>query len=385
MTTLNAKSPARSGRLLGIEIVRGVAVFAVVLSHSGDGTWGEMSKGVEYLRTFFSFHVPFFLAASFYFLSKKVKSEDASSYSITSLKRRIQRILVPYVIWSLIFLIIRCVFFIIDGDHERIIKIFDDPISILFLGGASYHLYFLPLLICGTVEFYIINKLIKDWTLFNSLLLSITGWILNFAISATGNQFQLGPNIAFENSFNMFGMAPDDSVLLRLISVSVAWSVTCLPYIGAAIALNCIDSANRSSLLSITHSKRYIFLALSILVFLLSTFLIDSSSGLRSFQKVTIAFSLLIASILFSKNIQAINRASLEYIAVSLGKCTLGIYLIHPVFIRTVRLVLSFLSPNTLQSVSVFSVLLISSVSFLVSWLVVYALSGNKFANRALA
>ena len=47
-------------RLIGVELLRGLAVFAVVLSHSGDGSWGEISDNVIVLRSWFSFHVPFF-------------------------------------------------------------------------------------------------------------------------------------------------------------------------------------------------------------------------------------------------------------------------------------------------------------------------------------
>jgi peptidoglycan/LPS O-acetylase OafA/YrhL len=150
-------------RLLGIELMRGVAVFAVVLSHSGDGTWGEMTTGVEYLRELFSFHVPFFLAVSFYFLSQKLVSNQGSSYPPSSLRRRCQRILIPYIVWSIIYVFIRCVFFVVDGDYNKLSKLLDDFSSLVFLGGASYHLYFLPLLLCGTITFYVVSLLNNRW------------------------------------------------------------------------------------------------------------------------------------------------------------------------------------------------------------------------------
>lgn len=388
------KSTNKAKKLLGIELVRGIAAFAVVLVHSGDGTWGEMSKGVEYLRNLFSFHVPFFLAVSFYFFFKKILCSKDDSCSITELKQRSWRILFPYLKWTLIYLVFRCAFFFLSKDYKSISKLLDDPISILFLGGASYHLYFLPLLLSGTITFYFLNRLIKKWNLTKGLIIFLIGILMNFLISATGNQFQLGPNIAFEELFKNWGMDSEDLVIIRLVSVFAVWSVTCLPYIGAAITLNCIEVADSNDsdlikkvrqnfLLATLIRSRYVLLASSSLIFLSSTFLIDSSSPLRAFQKVTIAFSLLIIAILISRNI-SINENVLARVSIDLGKCTLGIYLIHPIFIRTVRFGLAYLFPNFLEDVSVSSVLLISSISFSISWFTIHNMTRNKLLIRYL-
>ena len=63
---------SKATRLVGIDLCRGLAAFAVILVHSGDETWGLpiSSQAIEF-RYLFYYAVPFFLAASFYFGTKK--------------------------------------------------------------------------------------------------------------------------------------------------------------------------------------------------------------------------------------------------------------------------------------------------------------------------
>ena len=87
-------------KLLGVELIRGLATYAVVLVHSGDQTWGiPIDPMAIDFRLFFYFAVPFFLTAAFYFMT----ANPAIGYSMKFWQSRVARILVPYIIWSMIF------------------------------------------------------------------------------------------------------------------------------------------------------------------------------------------------------------------------------------------------------------------------------------------
>ena len=135
-------------KLLGIELVRGLSTYAVILVHSGDQTWGlPIDPTAIQFRLFFYFAVPFFLATAFYFLPTK----PDVVYSAKFWRSKVERILIPYVVWSAIFFIFRVVVFSLGRKPERLQQLFQDPLSIIFFGGASYHVYFLPLLATGTL------------------------------------------------------------------------------------------------------------------------------------------------------------------------------------------------------------------------------------------
>lgn len=63
--------------LIGIDVSRALAAYAVILVHSGDYTWGiPVDEGVPTFRAFFYFAVPFFLAVSFFFMSRRYGTAD---------------------------------------------------------------------------------------------------------------------------------------------------------------------------------------------------------------------------------------------------------------------------------------------------------------------
>lgn len=95
-------------RLLGINLCRGFAAYAVVLVHSGDETLGlPISQEAIYLRMLFYFAVPFFLATSFYFLTAKPEIDTSKRFWSS----RVDRIVIPYITWTLIYLLFRSFFF----------------------------------------------------------------------------------------------------------------------------------------------------------------------------------------------------------------------------------------------------------------------------------
>jgi fucose 4-O-acetylase-like acetyltransferase len=79
---------------LGIEILRMILCFWVITFH-----FAGNSNKVKYkiLQTFY--HVPTFMLISFYFSYKAFISNDIIKY-----KMRLERLLIPYIIWPIIFL-----------------------------------------------------------------------------------------------------------------------------------------------------------------------------------------------------------------------------------------------------------------------------------------
>ena len=87
-------------RLLGIDLFRGIAAYAVILVHSGDETWGiPVDQSASEFRHLFYFAVPFFLATSFYFTTSKPNINVYRKFWLS----RFQRILIPYLVSMLVY------------------------------------------------------------------------------------------------------------------------------------------------------------------------------------------------------------------------------------------------------------------------------------------
>ena len=366
-----ATTNTRSKRLLGIELGRGLSAYAVVLVHSGDATWGlPIASSAITFRLFFYFAVPFFLAAAFYFMTTKPEI----GYSRKFWKSRIERIVIPYSIWSVIFLISRAVVFTINRQSERLQEFLQDPVSIIFLGGASYQLYFLPLLLVGSA----LTMLLPFFERFNinilgCSLLSILGVALCYLIDMSGNSFDLGNYIAFQGISNFLGVSLETQPVIRLLFVEARFLTMCLPYFFIAFTLN------KSPILKKKPKKYSHWIWLSL--FLIFDVLLRNILP-EVIIAILLGFTALIFSITFSDVLQEesrIEEATLrENIIINLGKCSFGMYLIHPFAMNVVKPLLNRILPSLMNSVSIPSMVIISVLSFLVSWLLVACLSKSE-------
>lgn len=358
-------------KLLGIEFGRGLATYGVVLVHSGDETWGVpiATTAIEF-RLLFYFGVPFFLAAAFYFMTPK--SEIA--YSSKFWKSRFNRILVPYAVWSIIFLFSRVAVFILSAKSDRLQQLLQDPLSLVFMGGASYHLYFLPLLLTGSVLTlsmpFIEKKAIHKYSLGLLLILSI---FLNYWLEVSGNSFHLGDYTAFQSLLALWSINLGDQPVLRLVLVEAAWIIRCTPYFLTSLILH-------------RHANEVgSFLAKAKPIGLILLFLLCNTLGRRflpgALSELLIAYTLL----LFCFSLSAFfKRSSAEKLVSSVGICSFGIYLIHPFFMNAVKVLTDRITPEFLTSVSIYSMAFISISSFLLSWIGVYFLMKNKLVSKYL-
>ena len=351
-------------RLLGVDLLRGIAAYAVVFVHSGDETLGlPISQNAIALRMGFYFAVPFFLATSFYFLTSRNKIDISKQFW----RSRVERILIPYAVWSLIYVAFRSFFFFQSKKIDRLWEFLQDPLAIIFFGGASYQLYFLPLLFTGTFLVAIAKYMAKIRTNIIVVgLLTIFSMIIHEWLLSSGNAFGLNPNTAFQSltaSWNMGSLPP-----LRFLLVQVAWLIKCLPYIFMGMLLQPL--CNQVNKWNSTYRLLTIFSCA--IIFLLSN--VGSFSGISGTLKdILQAYSLLLLSIALSHYIQK------GWIFQSVGACSFGIYLIHPFAMVGVKGFLAKILPNLSNEVSIISMMTISIASFAIAWVAVALMMKNKW------
>ncbi len=353
----------RATRLSGIDLCRGVSAYAVILVHSGDETWHlPISQEAIQFRLLFYFAVPFFLAAAFYFLTRKPTIDISARFW----KSRMQRIVIPYVVWSIIYLVVRSLFFLTAHNPDRLAELFQDPLALIFFGDASYQLYFLPLLLAGTSLLVLAKYLVERRV--SSLVLAVLTGIsigINEIIYATGNGFQLGEGIAFSSILQ--GITNENLYpIARVVLVELSWILRCLPYLLGALVLH--RSLNRLTSASVQFRNLDIFF--------LGLFVITTTIGkmwIPHFsQEILVAYFLLIAGILGS------SRLKDNQLFASLGACSFGIYLIHPIPMNFIKEITMEVFPALSQQVSIASMLTFSISSFLISWFIVSLLIKHK-------
>ncbi len=357
-------------RLTGIDLCRGLAAFAVILVHSGDETWGiPITEQAIQFRYLFYFAVPFFLAASFYFATKKLPA----NISVSFWQKKINRIIVPYLLWSLVYLIFKFMIFFITNNTKQIQQLLSDPLAIVFFGAASYHLYFLPLLISGTWLLYFVNYFQQKQ---NSLallsLFSILSLIVYHLLLISNNSFDLGSYTAFPGLLNLF---PADSLsyyVARVVLVNIAWIVRCLPYFFIAILVNQVLDKVNCQIFYQQQTTILIFLIFLCINLVGKNFLPNAVKCINlvgknflpnAVNEIAIAFLLLLFGI--SSSAQIKHNA----LSVNLGLCSFGIYLIHPFVKSFIEIILNRFLPQLTQNVSIISMLTYSILSFLVSWI----------------
>lgn len=353
-------------RLLGVDLLRGIAAYAIVFVHSGDESLGlPISQAAISLRMLFYFAVPFFLATSFYFLTSRSEIDTSPRFW----RSRIDRILIPYAIWSIIYLIFRSIFFFQSQQIDRLWDLLRDPLAIFFFGGASYQLYFLPLLFTGTFLVAIAKYLQKIRTnRFVIGCLAILSLIAYEWLTNSGNSFHLNPNTAFKNLVQTAGWDINSLPLLRFLLVQIAWLLNCFPYLFIGITI--LPICDRISKWN-SYYRSIAAVLCGVGFFLLSApIFIDLPAILKDVGR---AYSLLLIAIVLSGYIKQ------GWIFQSVGACSFGIYLIHPFAMLGVKGILAKTLPILSNEVSILSMLTISIGSFTISWIAIALMMRNKW------
>lgn len=147
----------KSTYLISLDVLRVLSIFAVILIHQTTTTLQVLNHNIEtlnfalFLNQTARFAVPMLFLISGFVLELNNKSNF--SYTIY-LKKRASRILLPYVLWSIVY------FTIWQGLHlEKLFSI--EFLTRLFNGTSAYHLYFVPTLIIFYLLFPFLHKFIE--------------------------------------------------------------------------------------------------------------------------------------------------------------------------------------------------------------------------------
>lgn len=132
-----------------LEAMRAIAIAAVVIVHTTTRTLETTKYNLSgypwtlFLNQIARFAVPlFFMVSSFSLELNYSNHTDYFSY----VKKRLGRIFIPYVFWSLIYYL-----FVYSQNRENFFQV-------LYLGNASYQLYFIPTLFIFYLIFPLMHK-----------------------------------------------------------------------------------------------------------------------------------------------------------------------------------------------------------------------------------
>ena len=126
---------------IGIQILRMISCIWVVSNHC---YYSKNNKMLHFYLTSKNFHVPIFMFLSFYFYYKHLNDKN-----IKKIKMRFNRLLIPYLIWPLIFLISNNIWHKIFGigNFKRIISLWDYFTQIIHSGTYYAPFWFLTVVL----------------------------------------------------------------------------------------------------------------------------------------------------------------------------------------------------------------------------------------------
>lgn len=126
-------------RNVSVDLFKLVAVFGIILIHLAPST----ASGEKLTNCFVTFTVPFFLVVSLYFFLQNLTGKAVPDVR----EFRLDRIIIPYVVWSIVYTIARALKLSVSHQSENL-----DLLHVALYGGAAVQLYFIPLLLSFQIE-----------------------------------------------------------------------------------------------------------------------------------------------------------------------------------------------------------------------------------------
>lgn len=308
---------------VGLDAARFLAACAVVWIHAA-----ESASGIAFIPAC-RFAVPFF-TASIVFLcltGSQVTSPDTSWLHYTT--KRLQRLYVPFLLWSIIYLLLRCAKHRFIPDASPIIL---GPATLV--NGTAHHLWFLPFALVMSLLAFPLGVWLDRASEPLRLMVSIAAFVLGIVISLSPYPLPMDPVGHPVSYFVNLGW---DALPAALLAG------------GAAIALPHIASARVASVATIAF-------VVTVIVLLV-----------RGHHPLTAAVAgiSLLAMALHVRIPESLHRSLTQ-----LGSLSLGIYLIHVLFVEGFQALrqIMHISPSPVTDCLI--VLLAIGLSVAGTWLV---------------
>lgn len=360
---------AHKQRLTGVDLLRVISIFAVIILHSDEGI-STVPKGWGQILEFSSFAVPFFLATSFYLSFNKIHATRGTY----PLKERLVRLLIPYCSWTTVYIAYKLFKCLLQNELGSCNELFHDPVALIFFGGAAFQLYFLPLLASGTILIKpIFLGINKSASLFFALLLLIVSLMLYQLLLLSGNSFQIASGTAFQALLNYpIFLSFKDNPIIRIILTELALIIRCLPYIFTAVILNYPEARG------LLHKKSNIGSTVLWIVLFLLINIFGKNFILVALYELTQGYCALLLGIVLSDHLPP------SKIINSLSICSFGIYLIHLLFIESLQILEFRVYPTELFRVSTPNLLIFSLLSLVLSWIATDILRRRKNLSKLM-
>lgn len=329
------------GTILWVDLIRVVAIFLVVVIHvSGQLTnvWGKIPNDQWIIADIYGgiarISVPLFFMISGYLLLPR--SESLSVFYT----KRMTKLLIPLVVWSLIYLGWYC------GNHPNTCTpslVWD----LLLVQGTYYHLWFLYSLISIYLILPVLRLMIKPDTDKRILWYLIGLWLI----------FQPGLSIA--HKFWNFSIK---------INAPLATGFVCYFVLGYLLG--------EITLLRARIILTAVIWVICSLITIIGTYLFTRNSGqFEGFFYDFVSINVILASGAAFLLLRSISESrpftspNLHAILRTLATSTFGIYLIHILVIEVLSGWIPFLHLNSFIGNAIWSVLLVSMVVFILSFL----------------
>jgi surface polysaccharide O-acyltransferase-like enzyme len=313
------------------QIMRGICIIAVVLTHVIDKSTTNSCYEVSLIiQNVVNCAVTGFIFLSGYFINIDEVATNTKHFII----RKSQRILIPYLIWSIFYIIV----FRQQYEFVSLIKIF-------VLGRAAGHLYY-----CILYFFFIlITPLIvkkmenKQWNIVFYLIMPVWFIVIYYLQLKYQISYAKWGIIPFTWFLYFYAGLKWRNILLK-INIFTIVALICLGYFIESVETYFLFSKTGDSYFSVTPI-RFSAILYVIPIILLFLKLNESQSVKNEVNKVT-------------------------KVLISLGNNSFGIYLFHLVILATVRFLFKKTMPvinDTYMTYIFFHIIIVLSITLLVT------------------
>jgi peptidoglycan/LPS O-acetylase OafA/YrhL len=336
---------SKGARLLGVDLLKGLAAYGVVVIHSL-GRQPRTAATESFVGLFLGFSVPYFLAVSLFLTSGKLLSTGPQGF----LRGRVERLIIPYLVWTAIFVAVRSALYAATGRAGDLRSLWGSPLPVLFLGVASAQLYFIPLLFVGELLAVALVSALGDRLRRPAVVVPLAGAALAVCWLDT-----LRRSPALKD--------PSLSPWTRLALNEASYAVWCVPYLALALLFQLGPVRRRLETLPTGLVPLLAAAAVAVDVS-------GQVPGVEEFlpytvREVFVAFGALGFAVAASRFLEP--RAWVE----SLSACAYGIYLVHPLVIEVFEQAIARTGPLRSLVVTPPVIATFATACFLIAWLFV--------------